>query len=140
MPSETTRFIKAAMTRVHIVPDDEDSARLVPIALPKPFHVAVSAKPSEKSDNSENRLGIAGAYPWASSSRSSASICSYIAIERGLTGCSRREEPKHGMGSDPVLRDQVLGGFVLLRSPTIHRRCDKNLVGIYHLNDKGDTI
>jgi hypothetical protein len=63
MPRNTTRFIRAAMTRVHIVPDEEDSARLVSIALPKPFQVAVSAKPREKSDDSENRLGIAGVYP-----------------------------------------------------------------------------
>lgn len=63
MPRDTTRFIRAAIIKVHIVPDDEDSARLVPIALPKPFQVAVTAKPRENSDNSENRLGIAGVYP-----------------------------------------------------------------------------
>jgi hypothetical protein len=50
------------MTQVY-VSNEEDSARLVPIALPKPFHIAVSAKPREKCNNSENRLGDIGEYP-----------------------------------------------------------------------------
>lgn len=63
MPRATIRFITAAITRVHNVPEDEDSARLVPTTLPKQFQVADSPNPREKSDNSENRLGIAGVYP-----------------------------------------------------------------------------
>jgi hypothetical protein len=63
MPRETTKFITAAIIRVHIVPEEEASATLVPIALPNPFQVAVSAKHREKRDKSENRRGNAGVYP-----------------------------------------------------------------------------